>query len=220
LTAPATPLTTTIPGLLLALALGVLPWAGGCQHARPLLADNQLTLTSRDRHDGKTFTLPSEFTRAIYRYEDRNSVTVLLIQGSADAPERVAAFRMFWRSRAGLTPLDSTATNTLVRMIVFRDTDAQPQTVGIYAGAGFMRLHNDPTLGRVAGSLWDADLRLTDRSEAFADAIGRAALTGSFTADRDDAEVTLILRHLNQQIEQRLGYPRLVKRRLGLLDAS
>ena len=183
--------------------------AGGC--TRPLIdGDAQLQISSRDNADREGLAMSGEFTQAFYRFEDKNTVTVLLIQGPDESPERIAALEMFWKPRAGLTPIDRTATNALVRYFEFRGTATEPDTVGSYAGAGFMRLHDDPAVGTVEGNLWDADLRLTDRSEAFTDRLGRAVLAGSFTAQRNDAKVTRVLRELNQELEQRLGYPRLV----------
>ncbi|MEM1107060.1 MAG: hypothetical protein AAGH99_00020 [Planctomycetota bacterium] len=180
----------------------------GC--TRPLLdGDARLQVSSRNADDQSTTV--GEFTRAFYRFGDQNTVTVLLLDGEAEAPERVAAIEMFWKAKAGATPIDRTATNAVVRFYEFRDTDAEPDTVGVYAGAGFVRLHDNPRGGTVDGNLWDADLRLTDRSETFTDRLGRAILAGSFTAQRDDAMVTRVMRTLNQRLEERLGYPRLTR---------
>ncbi|MEM9420403.1 MAG: hypothetical protein AAGA25_15345, partial [Planctomycetota bacterium] len=182
----------------------------GC--TRPLVdGDAQLQISSRDTANRAGATLSGEFTQAYYRFTDQNTVTVVLIQGPDEAPERIASLEMFWKARAGLTPIDRTATNALVRFYEFRDTEAEPNTVGVYAGAGFMRLHDNPSVGTIDGNLWDADLRLTDRSNDFTDRLGRAIFAGSFTAQRDDARVTTILREVNQQLEERLGYPRLVQ---------
>lgn len=192
--------------LLTVMFLGLV----GC--SRPFVdGDAQLQIASRDQSDSGRLTMSGDFTRAFYRFENQNTVTVVLIQGPDDAPQRIAAIEMFWKARAGLTPIDRTATNALVRFFEFRDTEAEPNTVGVYAGAGFMRLHDNPVVGQVDGNLWDADLRLTDRSEAYTDRLGRAVLAGSFSAQRNDAKVTTILRLLNQQLEERLGYPRLVE---------
>ncbi len=197
--------------MLLPVALMFVSLAG-C--SRPFAdGDAQLQISSRDTSDRDRgrLTMAGDFTRGYYRFENQNTVTVVLIQGPDDAPERIAAIEMFWKARAGLTPIDRTATNALVRFFEFRDTEAEPNTVGVYAGAGFMRLHDNPAVGQVDGNLWDADLRLTDRSEAYTDRLGGAVLAGSFTAERNDARVTTILRELNQQLEARLGYPRLVE---------
>lgn len=215
-----TPSTNTLPGAICVVAVCLMSLLGGC--SQPWLGDGGALQLTR-RGDGQQTTqnpqsvlsFGDDRTRAIYRYEDDNSVTVLLLSGPRDQPDHIATLRMFWKPRAGSTPIDRTATNALVRYFEFRapaeDRDEPGDTVGVYAGAGFMRLHDDPTLGRVTGTLWDADLRLTDRSETFADRLGRAVLSGSFTADRDDAAVTTMLRDLNQRLEQGLGYPRLVE---------
>lgn len=196
-------------GALLAAMAALLVVVAGC--SRPLLeTGSALQITSRDRTDGARLNLDNEFTEAIYRYENPNSVTLLLLQGPRGAPQRVLEVRMFWVAKAGATPIDRTATNTLVRLLEFRDSPDEPDALGLYAGAGFMRLHNDPTLDRVGATLWDADLRLTDRSEAFTDRLGRSIVSGSFQARRDDARVTTVLRDLNQRVTDRLGYPRLV----------
>ncbi|MEM8739647.1 MAG: hypothetical protein AAGG38_14385 [Planctomycetota bacterium] len=188
----------------------VLVLVAGC--GRPFFSGGlDLQLTSRDRADGPALELGGSFTRAVYRVEDKNTVTVVLVQGRAEDPQRIATMRMFWRPVAGRTPIDRTATNALVRYYEFRDSPEERDTLGLYAGGGFMRLDSDPNLNRVTGTLWDADLRLTDRSEAFVDRLGRAVLAGRFTAGRDDAGVTELLHRLNQQVEERLGYPRLVR---------
>ena len=117
---------------------------------------------------------------------------------------------MLWKARAGLTPIDRTATNTVVRFFDFRDTPEEPRSLGLYAGAGFMWLQDDPAGGQVGGTLWDSDVRLSDRSADFTDRLGRAVMTGSFSARRDDAGVTGAVLELNRLVSERLGYPRLV----------
>lgn len=186
----------------------IFTWVG-C--AAPLrIGDDRLELTSLDRLDDASIELTDRSTTAIYRLDDQNTLTVLLIQGPADAPERVVELRMFWKSRAGLTPLDRTATNTVVRFFEFRDEAEEPQSLGLYAGAGFMRLQDNPAGGEFEATLWDSDVRLSDRSADFTDRIGRGVLAGSFSAVRDDAEVTHVMHELNQLVTERLGYPRLV----------
>ena len=181
----------------------------GC--AAPLrIGDGRLELTSIDRLEGAGIALADDTTRAIYRLDDTNTLTVLLIQGPADTPQRVVEMRMFWKARAGLTPVDRTATNAVVRFYEFRDSPDEPDSLGLYAGAGFLRLQDDPAGGEVEGTLWDSDVRLSDRSTDFTDRIGRGVLAGSFSATRDDAAVTRIMHELNQLVTERLGYPRLV----------
>ena len=181
----------------------------------------ELRLVSRDT--GET-TGNAVFAQALYRYESDSNLTVLLYDGTADDPTRVAILSMFWRPRAGSTPVDRTATNTVIRYIDTATPEAgddtagadpnaaaAPAGLGVYAGAGFMRVYSDPAGVELNATLFDGDLRLTDASEGFADPLGRTALAGSFTARRDDAQVTTILRRLTLRISDALGYPRLVR---------
>jgi hypothetical protein len=174
----------------------------------------ELSVVGRDQFDaGDRQSKPQRiaFDQAIYRYEDHNTVTVLLLAGPAEDRRQVVAFRMFWRPSALSTPVDDTGTNVVVRMMRFPEsTDAAAGPVGIYAGAGFLRVRSDPTTGTFEGVLEDADLRLIDASPEFIDTLGRSTLAGTFTAERDDTAVGTALRDLNLTLTDRLGYPRLV----------
>ncbi|MEM6459543.1 MAG: hypothetical protein AAF710_09150 [Planctomycetota bacterium] len=198
-------------GLALAALAGFVGVLAGC--SQPILLDEgELRLTRRDADPARTapVVLFDNRTTALYRFRDLNDVTILFIQGPVDRPRRVTALTMIWKPTAGATPVDRTATNTAIRCLAFRDSPDQRDAVGVYGGGGFMRLHTDPALGRITGTLLESDVRLIDRSEGFVDAWGRAGVTGTFTADRDDAAVTTILRGLHPRLEDRLGYPRLV----------
>lgn len=230
--APPPPISITgrrglwLASLIFGLAF-LTPMLTGCTRSI-FTGDQPLQITSRDHASQAVVTLDDPQIQAFYRYEDNNTVTVLLCEGPVESPRRVMSLRMFWKARAGATPIDRTATNALVRLLDFRDAEesgiaretpsSEVGNVGVYAGAGFMRLHDDPALGRVEGTLWDADLRLTDRSETYADQLGRAVVAGTFTAERNDAAVTTMLRRLNQRVQQGLGYPRLVKLDVGPSD--
>ncbi len=196
--------------------LGVgLAAASGCGVSLFNQPPGELRLVSRD--SGET-TGNAVFDRALYRYESDSNLTVLLYDGTADAPTRVAILSMFWRPRAGSTPVDRTATNTVIRYIAAgppagpgEAADPRDAGLGVYAGAGFMRIYSDPAGVDLSATLFDGDLRLTDAFEGFTDSLGRTALAGSFTARRDDAQVTTILRRLTLRISEALGYPRLVR---------
>jgi hypothetical protein len=182
---------------------------GGCTTPE-LASEIDLTLTSRDRPDATGFGFGDGLATAIYQLSDKNSLTVLLLQGPANDPTRVIELTMLWRPRAGLTPIDRTATNATVQLLEFRDSPGEIDTLGLYAGAGFLQLHDDPAGGTLTASLRQCDLRLSDRSEAFIDRWGRLNLEGRLTARRDDARVSQLQRDLNQRVRDRLGYPRIV----------
>jgi hypothetical protein len=158
--------------------------------------------------------LQGDFDTAYYAETDDNAVTFVLLEGPAAAPDQAAVIRLFWRPRAGRTPLEETATNCTVTYLVFADDPDDDRRVagqvGVYSGAGFLHLGDKPGESHLSADMWDADLDLETRSDRFVDLLGDATLTGSFRARRDRARVDALLTDLNDQIYQRLGFPRLV----------
>jgi len=152
--------------------------------------------------------LGGAFTSSYYSLDDKNRLTVLLLDGSIEDPAQVVTIRMFWGPRAGRTPIDSTATNATIHYTIFCPAPGQEQEVGVYSGAGFFY-----PLGKVGGEsltadLWQGTLRLADRSEGFTDLLGQAVLDGHLTATRDEVTVARALRRFETLVTSRLGYPR------------
>ena len=81
--------------------------------------------------------MSAAFDQVLYRYESDSNLTVLLFDGPADDPTRVAVLNMFWRPRAGATPVDRTATNTIIRYLDFDPAAGDGAGLGVYSGAGF-----------------------------------------------------------------------------------
>ena len=162
-----------------------------------------LTLKSQSQPG---MVLGGAFTSSYYSLDDKNRLTVLLLDGSIEDPAQVVTIRMFWSPRAGRTPIDATATNATIHYTIF-SPDADQQ-VGVYSGAGFVY-----PLGKVDGEtltadLWQGTVRLADRSENFTDLLGQAILDGHLTATRDEVAVSRALRRFETLITDRLGYPR------------
>lgn len=156
--------------------------------------------------------LSSAFSTGVYGLDDRNNLTVILIEGDPDHPTQAVAIRMFWRPRAAATPISPEATNASIQYIVFAEPpgeEAAPQ-VGVYSGAGYVFPRGRIDAGALNASVWEASLRLSDRSEGFTDLLGKAELKGGFTAIRDEAAKQRLLHRLNVLVRERLGYPRLV----------
>ena len=209
-------------GLWLALMCWLLI---GCGTAGKLAAGD-LTLASRDRPAAEATDLREVLQTAWYRVDDRNTLTLVLLEGDEQRPRRAVAVTMFWDSRGGRTPVDRTATNARVHYVDFLPlaNGAEDATgsndpgagvsdlpeVGVYAGGGFLRLFDDPRDGTLEADLRGFDLRLTDRSQGYRDQLGRAVLSGRVVAERDDQGVTRLMRRLNQRIAASLEYPRLV----------
>lgn len=156
--------------------------------------------------------LVGNFTRSIYSYDGKNTLTVVLLEEAGETLQQAVTLRMFWQPRVGRTPLDETATNVTVQYIIFAGSDGQASPeVGVYSGAGFMYPRNSPGGKHLSAGLWQANLHLADRSAAFADLLGKAVLEGEFTATRDDLAVQQTIRELESKVSQSLGYPRLVQ---------
>lgn len=146
--------------------------------------------------------LTGSFDTAVYAFTNHNQIEVVLIEGPEDAPTQAVHLRMEWRPKAGATPVDRRSTNTTVRYIVFTGDGA-----GVYSGAGFLYPKNKPGGGTFRGMLRSTSIRLSDASTTFADRIGRANATGSFSAERDELATKKHLRRLQQQVSAKLGYP-------------
>lgn len=151
---------------------------------------------------GTSDTLTGSFDTAVYALTDPNQVEVVLIEGPVDAPTQAVHVRMEWRPKAGATPVDRRSTNATVRYIVFTGDGA-----GVYSGAGFLYPNNKPGGDSLRATLRASSIRLSDASTTFADRIGRAEATGSFTAKRDELATQRHLRRLHQQVSDKLGYP-------------
>lgn len=147
-------------------------------------------------------SLTGSFDTAVYAFTDHNQLEIVLIEGPDDAPTQAVHLRMEWRPKAGATPVDRRSTNTTVRYIVFTGDGA-----GVYSGAGFLYPNNKPGGDSFRGTLRSTSIRLRDASVTFADRIGRAKATGSFTAERDELATKQHLRRLQQQVSAKLGYP-------------
>ena len=174
---------------------------------------NALTVTGQGEPGADPVRLAGDFDAAYYSYQDENSVTFVLLDGPEANPDQAAVLRLFWRPRAGRTPLESTATNVTIQYLVFADRGGNPDDaeVGVYAGAGFLMPGQKPGPAKLSAEVWDANLQLDTRSDQFRDLLGLATLTGSFTATRDEAKVNDLLNTLTRQVSARLGFPRLVR---------
>lgn len=174
----------------------------------------ELSLRSND-DSGRV--LKSGFESGLYRFDDKDHLTILLFDGPIEAPTQAVTIRLFWTPQAGKTPVDATATNATINYVIFTG-DGGART-GIYTGAGFVYPKNAAGGDQLEAGVWDATLLLRDSTTGFNDLLGQAVLRGGFNARRDDAAVNSALRKLNVLVHQRLGYPRMVAEPGGVRPA-
>jgi len=187
--------TAIILTLLLSLASAGCAGDGG----------GSLAIRSQDDTGGQ---LQGGFGTGIYSLDDKNNLTAVLFDGPQENPTQAVVIRMFWKPRAGRTPIDSNATNATIHYIIF--TGEGNRVTGIYSGAGYVYPNSKTGEDPLAAGVWQASLRLADKSETFQDRLGQAMVKGKFTARRDATAVQQAIRQINVLVRERLGYPRLV----------
>jgi hypothetical protein len=167
------------PHLPLLLLLLVLPFFTGCAAAsKPL----QIEPARR------TTPISPRFTQSYY-YFDRDQTLYFVMRARANDAvtgqpvDQVATMRVFWRPKGGVTTLSASGINTTFRYVVMT-----PDAFGLYEGAGFVRLHSKNGDGKFNATVSGGDLRLTQSSDNFVDTLGRAHITGGFSAIHDDAK--------------------------------
>lgn len=181
------------------LSLLLLLCAPGCS------GGGDISVASQNK---RNTTLASGFSSGIYRFDSQDQMTVLLFDGPIEKPTQVCTIRLFWKPHAGKTPIDQTATNATIHYVIFAGDNRDH--VGVYSGAGFVYLKSKPGVSGLRASVWEANLRLTDRNDSFNDLLGPSLLEGGFTALRDDVGVDRAMRAINSQLREQLGYPRMV----------
>lgn len=171
----------------LALAATFILCSAGCKSFGPL------TLTPvKNEH----IALEPQFDEGFYRVTRDHTYHFYLQTAGRRNPknskpvEQIAIINVFWRPIPGVTPILSSAINATIRYIVIT-----PGGVGMYQGAGFVRLFNSRGSRIMHAAIVDGDLRLTGSSGYFKDALGPCRIKGDFRAIRGAAkEIVLSLR--------------------------
>jgi hypothetical protein len=103
-----------------------------------------------------------------------------LIAHSEESPLKDAVFlhaQMIWIPKPGLTPLDPSATNLVLRVLIVSDGE-----VGLYGGAGFARVEGEPGDERIEIEAEGGTLTLLERTKGFNDLMSPAGFSGTFAA--------------------------------------
>ena len=160
----------------LSVFLLVLPWLAGCAAYQPMQFEPVK----------KAAAVAPKFSQSYYYY-DRNQTLYFVMRSSSTDPatgkpvDQIATVRVFWRPKGGVTTLDPSALNATLRYIVMT-----PDAVGLYEGAGFVRLNSATGDYKFEARIMDGDMRLTQASARFVDTLGRARVSGYFTATYND----------------------------------
>jgi hypothetical protein len=163
--------------------------------------------------------LPGNYVTAIYADHDSTQTSFFL----ADVPiseilsgevtrGSVVHLDLLWVPQAGSTPMDSSATNVSIRLVVFADGE-----LGVYGGAGFALPKGKAGADTMGLELRDASLTLLESTERFVDLLSPARLTGRVTARLNEQRTRQMRYAVNQLVTNALGRSRFV---LDLSDAE
>lgn len=114
----------------------------------------------------------------------------------SDLSGSIVHVHIFLIPEAGKTPIDDSALNAAVRHVVIARG-----AVGEYVGGGFVAAGDPPALGE--GDSYGADIRsaslhISRAGGAFADKLGPAVISGSFSAIRDEKACRVVAARLAQ----------------------
>lgn len=113
----------------------------------------------------------------------------------SDVRGMVVHLHLFLVPRAGRTPIDATASNAAVRLIVISDG-----AVGVYGGGGFIQPSSAPGEETLGGGLAEASLRLLRATPDFTDKLGPSILAGAVSAKRDEAMAAVMAGRVSEWI--------------------
>jgi hypothetical protein len=135
-----------------------------------------------------------------YYYYDRDHTLYFVMRSkttdkaTGKSVEQIATVRVFWRPVGGRTTMETSALNATYRYVLIT-----PDSVGMYEGAGFVRLWGKDGVHHLSARLMDGDLRLTESSNNFVDTLGRSRVRGNFSAIYNDAKAFDMLLGAHQE---------------------
>jgi hypothetical protein len=147
----------------------------------------------------KGVVIAPKFSESFYYYDRDHNLYFVMRSGSTDREtgkhvDQIATFRVFWRPVGGKTSMHPTSLNATYRYVLMT-----PDSIGMYEGAGFVRLWGKDGKAKMEARLMDGDLRLTESSANFVDTLGRARIRGNFTARYNDSRALDMLIEAQQE---------------------
>jgi hypothetical protein len=126
-----------------------------------------------------------------------------LLAHDKGTPLRNAMFvhaQLLWYPKPGMTPLDSTATNLTLRVVIVSEGE-----MGIYGGAGFARPKGDPTEGPMTLAVEGGTLTLLEKTAGFQDLLSPVGFASSLSAPLEPDTANRWRRAVSQFATNALG---------------
>ena len=115
--------------------------------------------------------------------------------------------QLLWQPKPGATPVDPSATNVTLRLLLVSEGE-----VGLYGGAGFAWPSGDLESGPAALDIVGSSMTLLDSTEGFRDLLSPVLLLGRTKAPLDSVQTLRFRQASSQLVTDRLGMTRWVMR--------
>lgn len=114
--------------------------------------------------------------------------------------------QLLWQPKPGATPVDPTATNVTLRLLLVTEGE-----VGLYGGAGFAWPSGDLDEGPAALDIVGSSMTLLDSTDGFRDLLSPVLLLGNTQAPLDSVETLRFRQASSQLVTDKLGTTRWVR---------
>ena len=114
--------------------------------------------------------------------------------------------QLLWQPKPGATPVDPTATNVTLRLLLVTEGE-----VGLYGGAGFAWPSGDLDEGPAALDIVGSSMTLLDSTDGFRDLLSPVLLLGNTQAPLDSVEALRFRQASSQLVTDKLGTTRWVR---------
>ena len=115
--------------------------------------------------------------------------------------------QLLWQPKPGATPVDPSATNVTLRLLLVSEGE-----VGLYGGAGFAWPSGNLEAGPAALDIVGSSMTLLDSTEGFRDLLSPVLLLGSTQAPLDSVQTLRFRQASSQLVTDKLGMTRWVMR--------
>jgi hypothetical protein len=197
--------STTAQTLLLTLLMPFMVLCG-CMSAQP---SGNLTVSSRAENPVK---MPLELKYGAFAKEPAQHSFFLSSVPLEDLQDKellngiVLHAQLLWQPKPGSTPVDPTATNVTLRLLLVTDGE-----VGLYGGAGFAWPSGDLDDGPASLEIVGSSMTLLDSTDGFRDLLSPVLLLGYTQAPLNSVEALRFRQAASQLVTDKLGTTRWVR---------
>jgi hypothetical protein len=151
--------------------------------------------------------LTADLNKRVYVSQDTESADFYMTDlpesvwnGGADVSDMagmIVHVHMFLRPKAGHTPIEDTASTSVIRCVVLAKGE-----IGVYGGGGFFVNSGAPGGKSYGGSVRNGTLHLVSATAGFKDRLGPCSFVGSVSGKRDAETCAAMARAINALVAE------------------